>query len=171
MPSGLFWIVLRRSWASFAPASTPFQSGLLPRSCLRCCPSALRAARHRERERIKSDVGLAEQGKRIGRPTISRRLRERIAERIAAARRPLASPRIYPDRRWPPPWHSEFGRSVVPEVGHPFNSMELTVASQNCRVCAYLVTAAPTPCALSGAGRQRKWGGPMQRGIGQKPTP
>jgi hypothetical protein len=31
MPSGLFWIVLRRSWASFAPASTPFQSGLLPR--------------------------------------------------------------------------------------------------------------------------------------------
>src|SRR6266436_518360 len=99
MPSGLFWIVLRRSWASFAPASTPFQSGLLPRSCLRCCPSALRAARHRERERIKSDVGLAEQGKRIGRPTISRRLRERIAERIAAARRPLASPRIYPDRR------------------------------------------------------------------------
>src|SRR4030095_1206380 len=46
--------------------------------------SAWRAARHRERERIKSDVGLAEEGKRIGRPTISRRLRERVAERIAA---------------------------------------------------------------------------------------
>src|SRR2546430_14365630 len=61
MPSGLFWIVLRRSSASFAPASTPFRCGLLPRSGLRCCPSALRAARHRERERIKSDVGLAEQ--------------------------------------------------------------------------------------------------------------
>ena len=48
--------------------------------------SAWRAARHRERERIKSDVGLAEEGKRIGRPTISRRLRERVAERIAAGR-------------------------------------------------------------------------------------
>ena len=88
MPSGLFWIVLRRSWASFAPASPPFRCGLLPRSGLRCCPSALRAARHRERERIKSDVGLAEEGKRIGRPTISRRLRERVAERIAAGETP-----------------------------------------------------------------------------------
>jgi hypothetical protein len=50
--------------------------------------SAWRAARHRERERIKSDVGLAEEGKRIGRPTISRRLRERVAERIAAGETP-----------------------------------------------------------------------------------
>src|SRR6266566_2346977 len=52
--------------------------------------SAWRAARHRERERIKSDVGLAEEGKRIGRPTISRRLRERVAERIAAGRDALS---------------------------------------------------------------------------------
>jgi hypothetical protein len=50
--------------------------------------SAWRAARHRERERIKSDVGLAEEGKRIGRPTISRRLRERVAERIATGETP-----------------------------------------------------------------------------------
>jgi len=55
--------------------------------------SAWRAARHRERERIKSDVGLAEEGKRIGRPTISRRLRERQSA-LPRARRPLASPRI-----------------------------------------------------------------------------
>jgi hypothetical protein len=31
---------------------------------------------------------LAEQGERIGRPTISRRLRERIAERIAPGEKP-----------------------------------------------------------------------------------